>query len=181
MAGPASTRALADYGATVIRVESSRRLDTCRTIGPHGRNKAGVESSGIFINLNAGKMGVTLDLSKEEGREVFRDLVRWGDIVTESFSPKAMRAWGLTYEALRQLKPDLIMVSSCLMGQTGPFSKFAGYGNLAAAMCGFGNLCGWPDRAPAGPYGPYTDCVAPRFTIASIVAALEYRRRTGRG
>jgi len=92
-----------------------------------------------------------------------------------------MRAWGLDYQTLRQLKPDLIMVSSCLMGQTGPFSKFAGYGNLAAAMCGFGNLCGWPDWAPAGPYGSYTDCVAPRFTIASILAALDYRRRTGRG
>jgi crotonobetainyl-CoA:carnitine CoA-transferase CaiB-like acyl-CoA transferase len=181
MAGPASTRALADYGATVVRVESKRRLDTCRTIGPYLNNQPGINRSGIFINLNAGKLGMTLDLSKEGGRAVFHDLVRWGDIVTESFSPKAMRAWGLDYQALRQLKPDLIMVSSCLMGQTGPLSKFAGYGNLAAAMCGFGNLCGWPDRAPAGPYGSYTDCVAPRFTIASILAALEYRRRTGRG
>ncbi|MBV8362925.1 MAG: CoA transferase, partial [Deltaproteobacteria bacterium] len=181
MAGPASTRALADYGATVVRVESARRLDTCRTIGPYVSNQPGINRSGIFINLNAGKLGITLDLGKEEGRAVFHDLVRWGDIVTESFSPKAMRAWGLDYQALRQIKPDLIMVSSCLMGQTGPFSKFAGYGNLAAAICGFGNLCGWPDRAPAGPYGSYTDCVAPRFTIASILAALEYRRRTGCG
>jgi crotonobetainyl-CoA:carnitine CoA-transferase CaiB-like acyl-CoA transferase len=181
MAGPATTRALADYGATVVRVESKRRLDTCRTIGPYVSNHPGINSSGIFINLNAGKLGITLDLSQGEGRAVFRDLVRWSDIVTESFSPKAMRAWGLDYAALRQIKPDLIMVSSCLMGQTGPFSKFAGYGNLAAAMCGFGNLCGWPDRAPAGPYGSYTDCVAPRFTIASILAALEYRRRAGRG
>jgi crotonobetainyl-CoA:carnitine CoA-transferase CaiB-like acyl-CoA transferase len=181
MAGPASTRALADYGATVVRVESNRKLDTCRTIGPYIGNQAGIENSGIFINLNAGKLGVTLDLGNEEGREVFRDLVRWADIVTESFSPKAMRAWGLDYEALRQLKPDIIMVSSCLMGQTGPYSRFAGYGALAAAMCGFGNLCGWPDRPPTGPYGSYTDCVAPRFTIASILAALEYRRRTGCG
>lgn len=122
-----------------------------------------------------------LDLGNEEGREVFRDLVRWADVVTESFSPKAMRTWGLDYEALRQIKPDIIMVSSCLMGQTGPYSRFAGYGALAAAMCGFGNLCGWADRAPTGPYGSYTDCVAPRFTIASLLAALEYRRRTGRG
>jgi crotonobetainyl-CoA:carnitine CoA-transferase CaiB-like acyl-CoA transferase len=181
MAGPASTRVLADYGATVVRVESRRRPDTCRTIGPYIDNRAGVNNSGIFINLNAGKLGITLDLSTEEGRSVFRDLVRWGDVVTESFSPKAMRAWGLQYEALRQIKPEIIMVSSCLMGQTGPFSKFAGYGNLAAAMCGFGNLCGWPDRAPAGPYGSYTDCVAPRFTVAAILAALEYRRRIGRG
>jgi crotonobetainyl-CoA:carnitine CoA-transferase CaiB-like acyl-CoA transferase len=92
-----------------------------------------------------------------------------------------MRAWGLHYEALRQIKPEVIMVSSCMMGQTGPYAKFAGYGALAAAMCGFGNLCGWPDRAPAGPYGSYTDGVAPRFTIAAILAALDYRRRTGRG
>jgi crotonobetainyl-CoA:carnitine CoA-transferase CaiB-like acyl-CoA transferase len=92
-----------------------------------------------------------------------------------------MRAWGLDYEQLRKVKPDLIMVSSCLMGQTGPFAKYAGYGNLAAAISGFGNLCGWPDRLPAGPYGSYTDCVAPRFTISSILAALEYRRRTGKG
>jgi crotonobetainyl-CoA:carnitine CoA-transferase CaiB-like acyl-CoA transferase len=181
MAGPASTRALADYGATVVRVESSRRLDTCRTIGPYIENQPSIENSGIFINLNAGKLGVTLDLGNEEGREVFRDLVRWADIVTESFSPKAMRAWQLDYEALRRIKPDVIMVSSCLMGQTGPYSSFAGYGALAAAMCGFGNLCGWPDRPPTGPYGSYTDCVAPRFTIASILAALEYRRRTGCG
>jgi crotonobetainyl-CoA:carnitine CoA-transferase CaiB-like acyl-CoA transferase len=181
MAGPASTRALADYGATIVRVESSRRLDTCRTIGPYIGNQVDIENSGIYINLNAGKFGVALDLGMEEGREVFRDLVRWADVVTESFSPKAMRAWGLDYEALRQIKSDIIMVSSCLMGQTGPYSKFAGYGALAAAMCGFGNLCGWPDRTPTGPYGSYTDCVAPRFTVASILAALEYRRRTGRG
>jgi crotonobetainyl-CoA:carnitine CoA-transferase CaiB-like acyl-CoA transferase len=181
MAGPASTRALADYGATVVRVESSSRLDTCRTIGPYVGNKPGINNSGIFFNLNAGKFGITLDLGNQEGREVFRDLVRWADIVTESFSPKAMRKWGLDYAALREINPNIIMVSSCLMGQTGPYSQYAGYGVLAAAMCGFGNICGWPDRLPAGPYGSYTDCVAPRFTIASILAALEYRRRTGRG
>lgn len=181
MAGPVTTRALADYGATVIKVESSRWLDTCRTLGPYVKNQFGIETSGLFMNLNAGKLGVTLDLASEEGRAVYRDLVRWADVVTESFSPKAMRAWGLDYESLRRIKPDLIMVSSCLMGQTGPYSKFAGYGNLAAAISGFANLCGWPDRPPAGPYGSYTDCVAPRFTIASILAALDYRQRTGRG
>jgi crotonobetainyl-CoA:carnitine CoA-transferase CaiB-like acyl-CoA transferase len=181
MAGPATTRVLADYGATVVKLESTSRLDTCRTIGPYLESKFGIETSGLFMNLNAGKLGMTLDLGKEEGRRIFHDLVRWADVVTESFSPKAMRAWGLDYQALRKIKPEIIMVSSCLMGQTGPFSKFAGYGNLAAAISGFGNLCGWPDRPPAGPYGSYTDCVAPRFTISAILAALDYRRRTGRG
>ena len=181
MAGPATTRVLADYGATVVKLESTSRLDTCRTIGPYVQSKFGIETSGLFMNLNAGKLGMTLDLGKEEGRRVFHDLVRWADVVTESFSPKAMRAWGLDYEQLRKVKPDIIMVSSCLMGQTGPFAKYAGYGNLAAAISGFGNMCGWPDRPPAGPYGSYTDCVAPRFTVSSILAALDYRRRTGKG
>jgi crotonobetainyl-CoA:carnitine CoA-transferase CaiB-like acyl-CoA transferase len=181
MAGPATTRVLADYGATVVKVESSSRVDTCRTVGPYLKGQFGIETSGIFMNLNAGKLGLTLDLTKEEGKAVFRDLVRWADVVTESFSPKAMRKWGLDYQALKLIKPAIIMVSSCLMGQTGPYSKYAGYGNLAAAIAGFGNLCGMPGRPPAGPYGSYTDCVSPRFTICGILAALEYRRRTGQG
>jgi benzylsuccinate CoA-transferase BbsF subunit len=112
---------------------------------------------------------------------VARDLVRWADVVTESFSPKVMQAWGLDYAALRQVKPDIIMLSTCLMGQSGPYAQFAGFGNLAAALSGFCSLTGWPDRPPAGPFGAYTDYVAPRFTAVAILAALEYRRRTGQG
>ncbi|MGC1398646.1 CaiB/BaiF CoA transferase family protein, partial [Candidatus Binatus sp.] len=108
-------------------------------------------------------------------------LVRWADVVTESFSPKAMRAWGFDYESLRKVNPGLIMLSSCLMGQTGPLAKIAGFGNMAAAISGFHNLAGWPDRAPAGVFGAYTDYVSPRFTAAAILAALDHRRRTGQG
>jgi len=79
------------------------------------------------------------------------------------------------------LNPSLIMLSSCLMGQTGPLAKIAGFGNMAAAIAGFTNLTGWPDRAPAGVFGAYTDYVAPRFTAMAILAALDYRRRTGQG
>ena len=89
--------------------------------------------------------------------------------------------WGLDYESLCKIKPDIIMISSCLMGQTGPMAKFAGFGNLAAAISGFFNLTGWPDRPPAGPFSAYTDYVAPRFTALSILAALDNRRRTGQG
>jgi crotonobetainyl-CoA:carnitine CoA-transferase CaiB-like acyl-CoA transferase len=181
MAGPAATRVLADYGATVVRIESTYRLDTGRTIGPFHDGQPGVEQSGFFQNLNAGKLSLTLDLSQEAGREIAHDLVRWADVVTESFSPNVMRAWGLDYAALQQVKPDIIMVSTCLMGQSGPFAQFAGFGNLAAAISGFFSLTGWPDRPPAGPFGAYTDYVAPRFTAVTILAALEYRRRTGQG
>ena len=181
MAGPAATRVLADYGATVVRIESSRRLDTGRTIGPFHDGQPGIEHSGFFQNLNAGKLGLTLDLAQDAGRAVALDLVRWADVVTESFSPKAMRAWGFDYASLRQVKPDMIMVSTCLMGQSGPLAQFAGFGNLAAAMSGFFSLTGWPDRPPAGPFSAYTDYVAPRFTAVAILAALDYRRRTGQG
>jgi crotonobetainyl-CoA:carnitine CoA-transferase CaiB-like acyl-CoA transferase len=181
MAGPAATRMLADYGATVVRIESPTRIDTARTVSPTRDGQAGPDSSGLFGNCNAGKFGLTLDIGNPRSRAIIFDLVRWADVVTESFSPKAMRAWGLDYPAIRKIKPEIIMVSSCLMGQTGPLASFAGFGNLAAAISGFTNIAGWPDRPPAGPFGAYTDYVSPRFTAAAILAALEYRRRTGKG
>ena len=181
LAGPGTTRALADYGATVVRIESTSRIDGSRTVGPFYKNKAAHNGSGLFGTYNACKLGLGLDLNNAMAREVVLDLVRWADIVCESFSPKAMRAWKLDYESLRSVKPDIIMLSSCLMGQTGPMSGFVGFGNMAAAVSGFYNLCGWPDRSPSGPFGAYTDYLAPRFGAVSILAALDYRRRTGKG
>jgi crotonobetainyl-CoA:carnitine CoA-transferase CaiB-like acyl-CoA transferase len=170
MAGPAATRILADYGATIIRIESPTRVDTARTLQPFHANTPGPDASGLFGNCNAGKLGISLDLGNPRSREVVHDLVRWADIVTESFSPKAMRAWGFDYESLRKVKPDIIMLSTCLMGQSGPLSRIAGFGNMAAAISGFHNLTGWPDRKPAGPFGAYTDYVAPRFSAMALWA-----------
>jgi crotonobetainyl-CoA:carnitine CoA-transferase CaiB-like acyl-CoA transferase len=181
MAGPASTRILADYGATVVRIESPTRIDTARTLQPYHGNQLSPDGSGLFANCNAGKFGISLDLRNPASRGVIHDLVRWADVVTESFSPKAMRAWGFDYEALRKINPGLIMLSSCLMGQTGPLAKIAGFGNMAAAIAGFANLTGWPDRPPAGVFGAYTDYVSPRYTAMAILAALDHRRRTGEG
>jgi crotonobetainyl-CoA:carnitine CoA-transferase CaiB-like acyl-CoA transferase len=180
MAGPATTRVLADYGATIVRVESTTTIDAGRGLAPFQNGETGPENSGFFLNLNAGKLGVTLDPSTEEGLGVVRDLVSWADVVTESFSPKAMRDWGLDYDSLRQLKPDLIMLSSCLMGQTGPLAMLAGIGTMGAAITGFNSVIGWPDREPAIA-GAYTDYASPRFAIASILAALDHRDRTGQG
>jgi crotonobetainyl-CoA:carnitine CoA-transferase CaiB-like acyl-CoA transferase len=181
MAGPAATRILADYGATVIRIESPTRVDTARTLQPFHNGAPGPDASGLFNNCNAGKLGISLDLGNPRSREVVHDLVRWADIVTESFSPKAMRAWAFDYESLRKVKTDLIMLSTCLMGQSGPLARIAGFGNMAAAISGFHNLTGWPDRKPAGPFGAYTDYVAPRFSAMALLAALDHHRRTGEG
>ena len=181
MAGPAATRVLADYGATVVRVESTRRIDTARTLAPYRGGVLGPENSGCFQNLNVGKRMLTLDPTRHAGRRVILDLVRWADVVTESFAPGTMARWDLDYPALAAVKPDLVMLSTCLMGQTGPLARFAGYGNLAAAISGFSNLGGWPDRPPAGPFSAYTDYVSPRFIAIAILAALDHRRRTGEG
>lgn len=181
LAGPGATRILADYGATVVRVESTTRLDVCRTLQPFMSGQIGPESSACFHSVNAGKLMLTLDPRTPEGHQVALDLVRWADVVTESFSPRGMKGLGLDYETLRGVKPDLIMLSTCLMGQTGPLSRFAGFGNLAAAISGFYELAGWPDRDPAGPFGAYTDYIAPRYNAIAVLAALEHRRRTGEG
>lgn len=181
MAGPAATRVLADYGATVVRIESEHKLDVARGVQPFVADTPGVENGGLFIDNNAGKLGLALDLAKPAARDVVLDLVRWADVVCESFSPRAMRSWGFGYETLREVNPDIVMVSSCLMGQTGPLASFAGFGNLAAAISGFHAVTGWPDRAPCGPYSAYTDYVAPRITVAVVLAALDHRARTGEG
>jgi crotonobetainyl-CoA:carnitine CoA-transferase CaiB-like acyl-CoA transferase len=181
LAGPLATRTLADHGATVIRIESSSRLDVCRTILPFLGGRIGAETASLFHSANVGKRMLTLDPCKPEGRQTALDLVRWADVVCESFTPRTMKKLGLDYETLRREKPDLIMLSTCLMGQTGPLAGFAGYGNLAAAMTGFQELAGWPDRPPAGPFGAYTDYIAPRYNAAALLAALEHRRLTGEG
>src|SRR5260370_9650613 len=162
-------------------MESPPGVDTARTLQPYHGNQPTPDSSGLFANCNAGKFGISLDLGNPAARAVVYDLVRWADVVTESFSPKAMRAWGFDYETIRKINPAVIMLSSCLMGQTGPLAKIAGFGNMAAAIAGFTNLTGWPDRAPAGVFGAYTDYVAPPFTAMAILAALHHRRPPGEG
>ena len=182
VAGPLVGRALADFGATVVRVESSQRIETARMMGPFPGGTVNPQQSGLFENCNAGKLGLTLDLSRDIGRQVVRDLVRdWADVVVESFSPGQMVEWGLGYDVLRELKPGLVMLSTSLMGQSGPWSAFAGFGNLGAAIAGYQGIVGWPGALPIGPFGPYTDFVAPRFGLVCLLAALDHRRRSGDG
>ena len=142
---------LADYGATVVHVETTKHPDTLRLIPPYRFNNPHPQGAGGFQSANANKLDLSLDLSSEAGREIVLELVKWCDVVTESFAPGVMTSLGFDYESLRKIKPDLIMISSCLMGQTGPWKDFAGFGNLAASVTGFQGLAQWPDAPPAGP------------------------------
>jgi len=181
VAGPMVGRVLADFGATVVRVESSKRVDAARVLTPFQGCQCRLERSAVFHNCNAGKLGVTLDLAKAEALSILRDLVCWSDVIVESYSFGTMKKWGLDYESLRAINPGVILVSSTLMGQSGPYAPLAGFGNLGSAMSGIQALAGWPDRAPRGPFGPYTDYVGPRFGLAALIAALDARRESGQG
>lgn len=180
-AGPISSRVLADYGATVVKVESDRRFDAMRILPPHIEGRTDQDSGGGFHSACAGKLSLNLDMKQEGAVDVALDLVRWADVLIESFSPRAMPAWGLDFETLTEVNPALIMVSSSLFGQDGPYATMGGIGYMGAALGGFTRLTGWPDRDPTGPSGPYTDYIAPRSTVAALLAALDHRRRTGEG
>ena len=180
-AGPISSKYLADHGATVIHVESESRPDGLRGAGPFKDGEPGWNRSNFFGSFNTSKLGLTLSMKSPEAQNVAHRLIRWADVVIESFVPGAISRMGLGYEQVRELNPNVIMLSTCLMGQSGPASRFAGYGYHAGAMAGFYEVTGWPDLEPDGPWMAYTDTIAPRFNAALLAAALDHRRRTGEG
>jgi crotonobetainyl-CoA:carnitine CoA-transferase CaiB-like acyl-CoA transferase len=181
-AGPIATRYFVEHGATVLRVESRSRPDFLRVYALGPDNPHGLEGAPMFDGLNVSKRSVTLNLKHPEGVAVAKRLVtEWADAVVENFAPRAMRGFGLDYETLAAGKPDLVMVSSCLQGQTGPHRNYPGFGSQGAALAGFNWLTGWPDREPVGPYATITDSLAPRFVASALAAGLLYQRRTGRG
>ena len=179
--GPISAKYLADHGATVVRVESENRPDVLRGGTPFKDAIPGWNRSQFFGDFNTSKLGLALDLKLPEAHEIAKRLIAWSDVLIESFAPGAMARMGLDYERVRDLNPGIIMVSTCLMGQTGPARAMAGYGYHAAAIAGFYEVTGWPDQGPCGPWTAYTDTIAPRFVSTILAAALDRKRRTGEG
>jgi benzylsuccinate CoA-transferase BbsF subunit len=181
--GPLTTKHLADHGATVIRVESVSRLDYLRSTAPFKDGQYGLNRSQFWATFNTSKKSLGLNLSSEQGRELILRLIReWQpDIITESFAPGQMARWGFDYDAVRKIKPDIIYFSTTQLGQSGSYAQYAGFGNLGAAIAGLNQVTGWPDRSPIGPWGAMPDMVNPPLAMSAIIAALEYRRRTGKG
>jgi benzylsuccinate CoA-transferase BbsF subunit len=180
-AGPVATRYFADHGATVIRVESRQRPDFLRLLRLTPTSPGGLDGAHHFAVLNANKLSVALNLSRPEGVAVARRLALWADVVAENFAPGAMAKWGLDYAGLVRDRADLLMISTCLNGQTGPERHYPGFGGQGSALAGFNHLTGWPDREPVGPFGTITDSLSPRFAALLLAAALLHRRRTGQG
>lgn len=179
--GPLSSGYLANYGATVVHTETSANPDVLRNAGPFRNGVPGINRSQFFADFNPSKMSLGLNYRSEQGIEIALKLARWADVVVESFSPGVMGKYGLNYDVLREHNPNLIMLSTSMNGQTGPRRTFAGFGTVMAAMAGFSEITGWPDRNPGSPYGAYTDFVAQRYCATALMAALDHKRRTGEG
>jgi benzylsuccinate CoA-transferase BbsF subunit len=172
---------LADHGATVVHVETDNPADRLRLVGPFKDDVPGINRCQFFGSFNTSKLSLQLDLKNPAGLDIAKRLLAWCDIALDSFTAGTMNEIGLGYEVARSLNPSIIMATTCLMGQTGPARKLAGYGYHAAAASGFFEITGWDDRAPGGPFNAYTDTIAPRFLASTLLAALDHRRRTGEG
>ncbi|KPK22061.1 MAG: hypothetical protein AMJ76_01015, partial [Dehalococcoidia bacterium SM23_28_1] len=155
--------------------------DRLRAAGPFKDGVPGTNRSQFFGDFNTSKLSLSLNLKNPAGVAVSRRLITWADVYIESFTPGTVDDLGIGYETARSLNPSIIMASNCLMGQSGPAAAFAGYGYHASAIAGFYEVTGWPDIAPDGPWMAYTDTIAPRLLVATIMAALDHRRRTGQG
>ena len=179
--GPNATMQMAFHGAEVIRIESTLKPDTFRAGGPRPAGDTSLDASAYFAKFNRGKLGMALNLQHPRAAEVAKRLVAVSDIVTESFAPGFLNRIGLGWDDLRAVKPNLIMASMSMEGQTGPHAGFRGFGLTLQATAGVTGLTGWPDRQPVGTGVAYTDWIATHVAIIALLAALDHRRRTGEG
>jgi crotonobetainyl-CoA:carnitine CoA-transferase CaiB-like acyl-CoA transferase len=182
-AGPTGTRVWADMGAEVIKVESEQRIDMPTRVLMFPDNEPGEEPwnrGGYFHRLNVNKYGITLNLNDPKGVEIFKRLVKISDVVAENFSPRTMGNFGLDYEALKKIKPDIIMVSMSGFGNTGPERDYVAYVPVMEAA-GLTSITGFNDLMPMGTGTGYGDWMLGMAGAASVLTALYYRRRTGKG
>ena len=179
--GPFMAKHLADFGADVIKVETMTRPDMTRLSMPYKDGLPGINRGGVFAMANNNKYSLTLNMNKPQGIELLKKLVSWADILIEAFTPGRMEKWGLGYEELSKINPGIIMVAISIQGQTGPYAKHPGFGWNIIGLAGFNHFTGWPDREPVGIANPYPDVIAPPFGMISILSALEYKRKTGKG
>ena len=183
IAVPFAAKMLGDMGAEVIRIESCTRMDGYRVSSFYENDSSGEfwNRAVNFYEQNRGKRSLTLDLAQSVGIETLVDLIAISDVFIENFTPRVISNFGLEYDDLREVKPDIIMVSSTGYGYTGPWSGFGAIGYGTEAACGLAAVTGYIDGPPAIPELPYADYTAGEHTVFAIMAALMHRAVTGQG
>lgn len=181
-AGSYTTKLLADFGAEVIKVESSTRMDSLRSTAPFKDSVAGINRSGYFADRNTSKRSIQLNLKHPEGPGIARALIAKSDIVANNFTPGTMERFGLGYKDVITFKRDIIYISMSMQGGSGPDAKYVGFGLTIAALTGLQYLSGQTDRPPAGTGTNYPDHVPnPCHGAFALLSAIYHKRRTGEG
>lgn len=181
-AGSYTTKILADAGADVVKIESTGRIDSLRLAAPYKDGVKGVNRSGYFADRNSGKRSLTLNMKHPRALELVTRLIRQSDVIANNFTPGVMERFGLGYEAVRAIKPDIVYLAMSMQGGTGPEKDYLGYGATMAAVTGIQHLSGLPGRGPAGTGTNYPDHLPnPCHATFAVLAALRHRRRTGQG
>ena len=184
LAGAGATKWLSAFGADVIRIEDPVRhgtWDILRTMPPFVDERRGVDFGGGFNNHNTDKRGITLNLRTERGKELLAQLIEKSDVVSENFASGVLEKWGFGYERLKEIKPDIVYVSNCGFGHTGPYKEFKTWGPIVQAMCGLTFSSGLPDKEPAGWGYSYMDHTGGYYMAMAILLALIHREKTGEG
>jgi benzylsuccinate CoA-transferase BbsF subunit len=180
--GPLTMKFFADHGATVIRVETTKRPCTMRISAPYKDNVPNYNRGGYFNYYNANILSLSLNMQLPEARAIAKRLAVECDVFMENYTPGNMEKWGLSYEELKKERPDIIMMRQSGYGSWGPYKNLPAFGMVLVPIAGLPNFIGWPGKEPL-PIGvsAYTDCISPRFATAALIAALDYRRKTGKG
>jgi len=184
LAGAGATRWMAAFGAEVIRIEDPvrrGRWDILRGSPPFKDERRGIEFGSGFNNHNVNKLGITLNVRTDRGRELLAELVPHCDAVTENFAAGVLESWGFGYERLRELRPDIVYVSNTGFGHTGPYRWFKSWGPIAQAVSGITHQSGLNDQPPAGWGYSYLDHTGGYYMAMAIMMALLHRDRTGEG
>ena len=180
---PSAMKWMADMGAQVIRLESVQRLESYRTDSLYHNDVDGEfwNRGANFYEQNRNKLGLTLDLSRDEGRAVLRDLIAVTDVFAENFTPRVIKNFGLEYADLCKIRPDIIMVSSTGYGFDGPWANFGATGPATEGAAGLAYITGYRDGGPVMSEIPFTDYTAGEHTVAAVMLALMHRLNTGKG
>ncbi|WP_175854031.1 CaiB/BaiF CoA-transferase family protein [Burkholderia anthina] len=188
LAGPWCAQTLADFGADVIKVERPGAGDDTRHWGPpYLKDAAGADTAeaAYYLAANRNKRSVTVDIATPEGQQIVRELAAQSDVVLENYKVGQLKKYGLDYESLRAVKPDLVYCSVTGFGQTGPYAHRAGYDFIVQGIGGFMSITGERDSEPGG--GPQkagvaiADLATGLYSTIAVLAALAHRDRTGEG
>ena len=180
---PYAISPLAAYGAEVIKVESAVRPDSSRG-SPQPGSQVGDQpwnNGGMYHEANRNKLGISLDLNTDRGKELFKELVSVSDVVAQNFPPRVMRNFGLDYLELRKIKPDIIVLDSTAYGSSGPWENYIGYGSSLQAVTGLTYVTGYEDSGPVQGGILFNDTLGALNATYAILLALAHRERTGQG